>query len=128
MAEGLGMEGISRTESTAPIQESDAHAILLSLSKSFERGDAPGDALSQSEVTTKARGGRKAEEGQPQRPPSPHGPPAIQHWHKQSSRSFEVRLLRSLCVCLGNGMFWLYCSRWASGASMAFADHLRLRC
>mmetsp|Transcript_23913 Transcript_23913/g.51644 ORF Transcript_23913/g.51644 Transcript_23913/m.51644 type:complete len:1094 (+) Transcript_23913:109-3390(+) len=62
--------------------ESSAHKILLSLSKSFDRVEE-GKHFSQGVPSASFV---KAKEN---RPNSPDEPPRIQHWHKQSSDSFE---------------------------------------
>lgn len=73
-----------------PAEETNAHEILLSLSKSFDRMHKRRGPTT---ATTELEGGEQQQ--QAQRPNSPAGPPRIQHWHKQSSgsdcSSFEVR-------------------------------------
>eukprot|EP00585_Thalassiosira_rotula_P003561 CAMPEP_0196151774 /NCGR_PEP_ID=MMETSP0910-20130528/34267_1 /TAXON_ID=49265 /ORGANISM="Thalassiosira rotula, Strain GSO102" /LENGTH=1142 /DNA_ID=CAMNT_0041415209 /DNA_START=149 /DNA_END=3577 /DNA_ORIENTATION=- len=68
--------------------ENSAHKILLSLSKSFEHNVGEVKHLSRGEPRMgdgDGDGGIEKEE----RPKSPDEPPMIQHWHKQSSGSFE---------------------------------------
>jgi hypothetical protein len=109
----------SSEERDIRISESNAHQILLSLSKSFERGAVGDEGDGPTTVTTAARrrgaigaggtaaagrGGRgdaaaTREEGgggtaTTTRPKSPDEPPRIQHWHKlRSNDTFEASVL-----------------------------------
>lgn len=79
------------------LSESNAHEILLSLSKSFDRFEGKVKFASE-EVNKRSPSGsnnsnnnmKESNNNDDNRPKSPEGPPPIQHWHKQSpSNSFE---------------------------------------
>lgn len=78
-------------EHDSRISESHAPEILLSLSKSFERGTEEGGGGKENRVTTRRSRNTTGDDGAMMvRPPSLEEPPRIQHYHKlQPSDTFE---------------------------------------
>ena len=90
----------NQTNGYGEVDESSAHEILLSLSKSYDHGDSDGRrtrSMRNNSIVKIGDGGVRGGVGRDgeKRPESPDEPPRIQHFHKrQSSDNFEVSFVQ----------------------------------